>query len=620
MDTISKKIRFCHDAVCEKILFDLFDELTGVEQNIENLVINIKRVFEKVINFSEFSYSFVIFLHEDLRSDEKLELAYFESSDILKKDFEEYLEELSLKLFDDFGDLPKNIDENEPAVAIPIKSVYSSLGYAVIFFHNSAHTYYAPESPEIMFIFSALRMTACICQEWYNKEKFEHYLMNDPMTSLPNRAFLYESIIYSIQVAEIFETNFAILMVKANGIKHINNSLGIITGDLMLKGIGTLLKKAVTLEGAEHQPLVARLSGGDFVILIQYAAKGNSEEADIEKILPYCKAIIEVAREHIEINSYELHPSFNIGVSIYPYHGETAEVLLRRADTAKGLAKQDGSNTFNIYTSAMEGDSEKVLFLSNNLPIAINEKQFELYYQAQVEISTGQIVGAEALIRWNHPTRGMIFPGDFIPYADESGYSIKLDMLVLDMACNQISKWCGKGYDIEVGVNISPKHFANGLIYNTISKALKKNSVDPSKLKVELLESTLLDDFDITVDVIKRLQALGVAIALDDFGAGYSSLEYVAKLPLDYLKIDRTFAMNLVENPSNVIILETIMTLAEGMKVKTISEGVETSFQYDFLKSIGCDYAQGYLISKPMPVGNFEALLQSNLAGQRDWK
>jgi EAL domain-containing protein (putative c-di-GMP-specific phosphodiesterase class I)/GGDEF domain-containing protein len=417
----------------------------------------------------------------------------------------------------------------------------------------------------------------------------------------------------------LYETNFALLVVRVNGLKHINNSLGIFTGDTMLKEAGLLIKNAVasSIEGLD--PFIGRLSGGDFAVLLtlQELVMSDNTRLNAEKaVKACCDAIIEKTKDSIDINGYKVYPSFNIGASIYPYHGATAEELLGKAELAKGSAKQNSPNSYKIYDNLMDGDVERVMFLNNNLPIAMSSNQFELFYQAQMEMKTGLIVGAEALIRWRHPKRGLIFPGYFISYVEDNGYGIQLDILVLEMACEQINAWRDKGFDLSVSVNISAKHFINGLIYDTVGKVLESKGIKPSMLKIELLESTVLENFDVTVKVIDDLRKMGVTVALDDFGAGYSSLEYVAKLPLDYLKIDRTFSMHLNENPSNKIILKTIMTLAKGMKVKTIVEGVEDQSQFDFLKKVGSDLAQGYFINKPMPVNEFEQLLEQNRQGR----
>jgi diguanylate cyclase (GGDEF)-like protein len=416
-----------------------------------------------------------------------------------------------------------------------------------------------------------------------------------------------------MQMSEYHESRFALLIVRVNGLKHINNSLGIFIGDDMLKEMGALIKSAAAA-GAGQDVFAGRLSGGDFVILLSFQNPQKGEPAEIktdEKIVQSCcEAIIDITKEQIEINGYKLYPSVNIGASIYPHHGTTAEELLRKADLAKGTAKQDKPNSYSIYDVRMDGDVERTMFLNNNLPAAISSNQFELYFQAQLDIKAGTIAGAEALIRWKHPEKGLILPNYFIVYAENNGYALQIDTLVLEMACNQINAWRDKGINLPVSVNISARHFTNGLIYDSISKILKEKQTEPSMLRIELVESALLEDFHGAVKVISDIREMGVTIALDDFGTGYSSFEYVARLPLDCMKADRTFSMHMDENPSNKIILETIMTLAKGMKVKSIVEGVESQSQLDFLKTIGSDLAQGYFINKPMPIDQFELFLE----------
>jgi diguanylate cyclase (GGDEF)-like protein len=436
--------------------------------------------------------------------------------------------------------------------------------------------------------------------------------LHDYLTELPNRDYIYEYIVYLLQMSELYESRFALLTVRINGLKHINNSLGIFIGDAMLKKVGTLIKSAAT-EGMGQEVFTGRLSGGDFAVLIPFKHQMKGEPGDISsderRVRLCCEAIINITKDQIEINEYKLYPSVNIGASIYPYHGATAEELLRKADLAKGTAKQDRHNTYSIYDIRMDGDVERIMFLNNSLPVAIATNQFELFFQAQMEVRTETIVGAEALIRWRHPEKGLIFPDYFITYAENNGYALQIDLLVLEMACEQVNTWQRRGLNIPVSVNISARHFANGLICDSVSKVLANKQTDPSMLKIELVESALIEDFYGAVKVINDLKEMGVTVALDDFGTGYSSLEYVARLPLDYLKVDRTFSMHMDKNPSYKIILETIMTLAKGMKVKTIVEGVESQLQLDFLKTIGSNLAQGYFINKPMPVGQFEELL-----------
>ena len=609
-----KERLFYYDAY-SKILPDFIEAFKMSEQNIEILFSNISSLFSNVLDLPNFTNSLFILWFDNDVLDGKLDTLFCESPDFSQEELAEELEKAREEIVNGYVDSPKIFDQ---ALVIPITYAYITYGYVLIFFHNDKVPY-ADNCPQVNFLYKTMYLAALAFKERFSMERFEYYLMNDLVTDMPNRTHIYEAIVYSLQTAEALETRFALLIVRVNTLKHINNSLGMITGDMMLKEVGGLIQSAIFLPEMHSNAMIGRLSGGDFVVLITFPAGSEDEENTdlVQKnravIKTYCEAILNKIKENIEINGYKIYPSINMGASIFPLHGETPELLLSKADIAKSIARQEGHNTYKIYEEIMDGDSEKALFLHNNFPIAVDTNQFELFYQAKMDMTSGLITGAEALIRWHHPEKGMLFPGDFIQFAEENGYGIRVDKLVLEMALEQIIKWSDR--DLSISVNISPKHFENGLIYDTISKMLKYKSVDPKKLKVELLESVLLDDFDVAVKVIKDLMALGVNIALDDFGAGYSSLEYVAKLPMDFLKIDRTFTMNLLENPSNKIILETIMTLAKGMKVKTIAEGVESQYHFDFLKSIGCDIAQGYFINKPMPVAEFEELLERNRAG-----
>jgi diguanylate cyclase (GGDEF)-like protein len=605
------------------VLSDFINILTAVEGNFDALFLGMAQLFRAVLGYSDNGFSVFLF---DKFINEKLNHEYSEPSGISPGGLKSVLEKTIQLLIDRHVDKPvifPRSDINEggltfvfSALVVPIRTDTVVSGYAVVYCFDRRETY-SLDSPQVLFLAVAMRLASLAVQMEQKNVMARHYFLNDYLTGLPNRDYIYEMIIYSLQTSEIYETRFALLIIRLNGLKNINNSLGIFTGDTLIKEIGTLMKAAVLSSAAPFNPFVGRLGGADFAVLLtlQNPEQENPDIKQDEEVLRICcEAIIKKTQENIEINGYNLYPSINIGASIYPFHGATAEEMLRKADLAKSAAKQNKPNSFQMYDFLMDGDLERTMFLNNNLPVAIASNQFELYYQGQMNIETGLIIGAEALIRWLHPEKGLIFPGYFIEYAENNEFSIPIDLLVLKMACEQINKWRDKGFDLLISVNISPKHFANGLIYDSVTKALKSYDVDPRLLKIELLESALLENFDVTIRVINDLRKMGVTVALDDFGAGYSSLEYVAKLPLDFLKIDRGFSMHLKENPSNEVILETIVTLAKGMKVKTIVEGVESQFQYDFLKKIGCDLAQGYFINKPLPVDKFEQLLEENKA------
>ena len=603
---------------------DFVDTISGLSGGFDELFPCISRLFSSVLELSDSSAGFAILRHEGFEADSKLYTSFFESSAYTADEFQPVLSAVAKIIESMPRDTPWVLTCDDiqaaggehsglkfSALVVPVGSASTGCGFAVVFYDESTEPHKVG-SPRVTFLSKALKLASLTCQNELNDARFSHFLMNDYLTDLPNRSYIYESIVYSLQTAELYGTKFAILIIRVNGLKNINNSLGIVTGDIILKEMGTLIKSAATSKDNSFNVLVGRLSGGDFVVLLTLPADSEDENSVGSILEAYCETIINNTSEYVEISGYKLYLSTNIGVSIYPYHGETAEDLLRKADLAKNASKQQGPNRYRFYKKLMEGDADKVLFLSSNLPTALSANQFELFYQALMHIETGIIIGAEALIRWRHPEKGLIFPGDFISFSEDNGYSTQIDSMVLDMACRQINIWQDKGYDLAVSVNISPKHFEDGIICGKVSETLLRNSTDPSKLKIELLESILLEDFAVAVKVIHDLRALGVIVALDDFGSGHSSLEYIARLPVDYLKIDRSFTMRLDESPANKVILETIMTLAKGIKVMTVAEGVESQHHFDFLKSIGCDYAQGYFINRPMPVDDFESLLKQN--------
>jgi len=597
-------------------------DLLGAEGDFAALASATANLCGAVLGLSRIPHSITVMFINRTELNNVLETNYFMSNVVYEDEFQGALKSvirfLSENPVHETGSYTYNeIDESDTTIEqapdslliIPIHAAFDACGYAVIFFHESTEICNV-DSMHVTFLSKVLYLVALTVQYELNEAMLEHYLMNDNLTGLPNRDHIYEAIIYMLQTAEAFGQRFALVVIRVNGIKSINNSLGIITGDLMLKEVGKLVE-TTTRANVDFSTLIGRLSGGDFIVLItlpEYNRVESDDEAVIEKC---CNAIISETEKHVEINGYKLYPSVNIGASLYPFHGDTVEELLRKAELAKNDAKSTGPGTYSIYKSYMDGDAEEILFLNSNLPIAISQNQFEMFYQAMVDVRTGKVTAAEALIRWRHPERGLIFPDSFVTFAEKNAFGIQIDILVLNMACKQIIAWQEKGIDIVVSVNISPRHFMNGLIYDSVRKVINKYNVDPSRLRIELLENILLDDFGSAVKVIEDLRSTGVGVALDDFGSGYSSLEYVSQLPMDYLKIDRTFMMNMHKNPGNKIIMETIMTLAKGMKVKTVTEGVERREDFDFLRKIGCDVAQGYFITKPVDVASFEKFLEN---------
>ena len=582
------------------------------------------RLCDEVLGLSNIPHSTAIFFIDYADYKNRLDISYSSSSIVAEDDFQiilqsmvKYLNANPIQVTRSFlyegmdnGEIDKSVIPNTVLV-IPIRTATITCGYTVIYYHDNDNVC-SENSPQVTFISKVMYLVALALQCEFNKAMLEHYMMSDYLTGLPNRDHVYEAIIYLLQSSEVFGHSFALLIIRINGLNNINNSLGIITGDLMLKSMGTLIESAVD-ESIDAETLVGRLNGGDFIVLITLPDDKNSPDEANAFIGACCNAIVAKAGHHVEINGYKLYPSTNIGASIYPDHGDTAEELLRKAELAKNDAKLAGPGTYRIYESFMDGDAEEILFLNSNLPAAISSNQFKMYYQAMVDLKSGEITSAEALIRWYHPERGLILPNNFMPFAEKNAYGTQIDLLVLHMACQQIRTWQDKGIDIAVSVNISPRHFINGLIYDSVKKALENSEIEPSRLRIEVLETILLDDFNVAVKAINDLRLLGVEVALDDFGSGYSSFEYVVRLPMDFMKIDKTFMVNLQTNSDTKVILEAIIALAKALRVKTVAEGVERQEDLDLLRTMGYDVAQGFIINKPVNADSFELFL-------KEWK
>jgi diguanylate cyclase (GGDEF)-like protein len=581
---------------------DFLNELSKNGTEIDYSIIF--QLFSKVLNLTDTKFGFVVYTFGSY--DDASGISFFDSSgvseddaeDVINKAVDLFQNESSVRLFSK-GELkpfmknpPKNI------LFFPVYRNLPALGNIIIIYYDEAEVF-DEKSPQIKFLSEVFFLTSSVYENEFNKKRINYLTMNDYLTDMLSRNFFYEAIVSFIQQAFFVNSKFMVLIISINGLEYINNSLGIYVGDEIIKKFAERIKAALH----DTSAVTGRLNETDYTVLAPI------KPDDEHKVKEYCQLIIEQAKQFIEVNFEKLYISINVGASIFPDHGETVEELLKKASMATDFARNTGMNSYEIYDPSMESKSQEILFLNNNLPAALSTKQFELVYQAQKDIETGIIMGAEALIRWKHPTKGTIFPANFIKYAEDIGYAIQIDTQVLEIAYDQLIEWKKKGIDLEISINISPRHFKNGVVINTVNKVFSSGEISPSKIKIELLESSLFEDFNTTVKVINELKEIGVFIALDDFGAGYSSLEYVTNLPMDYLKIDKAFTMQLEQNPNNRIILKTIMALAKEMKIKTIAEGVETQMHYDFLKEIGCDIAQGYLINKPMPIHEFEMLL-----------
>lgn len=429
-----------------------------------------------------------------------------------------------------------------------------------------------------------------------NQKQIYNLAYYDTNTGLPNRLYFIEELKYSIESLEDGE-KLAVFFLDLDRFKHINDTLGHEIGDKVLELVGNRFQKM----GKGN--VLARAGGDSFTLLIK-----NIES--IEEIIKLAEKILEDFRGPILLGEYKLYLTTSIGIGIYPEAGDNNIDLIKNAEIALYRAKDMGGNSYFIYNKEI-GEKEHINLLKlNELREAVNNKEFVLYYQPKIDIKTREITGMEALIRWESPKMGLIFPDKFIDLAEDTGLIFSIGEWVIGEACRQNKIWIDKGYKPRrVSVNISPRQFQHYNFLDTVYKALKETGLPPKYLGLEITESIGIYDIEHTMGLLEELKALGVFIIMDDFGTGYSSLGYLRDMSIDELKIDRSFIMNLENNKKDKAISNTIILLAKEFNILVTAEGVETKGQLEILEKLGCHKAQGYYFSKPISAQEFEKLL-----------
>ena len=430
------------------------------------------------------------------------------------------------------------------------------------------------------------------------EEKIQHMAHHDALTQLPNRALLYDRIGQAIAQAQRNREALALLFIDLDRFKTVNDSLGHPVGDRLLKTVGERLMTCT--RGSDT---VARIGGDEFVVLLGYLEEPEDARHVAQKVL-------DALSEPVMIDTHELKVTPSIGICAYPHDGEDVETLMRNADTAMYHAKQMGRNNYQFFTQAMNDAAQERLLLENDLRHALERGEFTLHYQPQLDLNTGGIVGFEALVRWRHPQRGMVAPSQFILAAEETGLIGPLGEWVLRQACSQARVWHEAGYpQLQVAVNCSAQQFQRERFDETVRHILRETGLPAGRLDLEITESIIIQRSE---EVIARFQALddmGVRISIDDFGTGYSSLSYLKRLAIHQLKIDQSFVRDISSDPDDAAIVSAIIAIAHSLGLEVVAEGVETAEQLAFLKSLGCDAAQGYYFSKPLPGEEFTQLL-----------
>jgi diguanylate cyclase (GGDEF)-like protein/PAS domain S-box-containing protein len=430
-----------------------------------------------------------------------------------------------------------------------------------------------------------------------------HSAHHDFLTGLPNRKLLNDRISQTILLASRSMKKAAVLFLDLDGFKHINDSLGHSIGDRVLQSVAKRL-----VDGVRDSDTVSRQGGDEFIVLL-------SEVEGLESIATTVRRLLQVGAEPHAIDQHDLHVSACIGVSIYPDDGLDVETLIKNADTAMYQAKENGRQSYQFFKPAMNVRAVERQSIEGSLRRALERQEFAVHYQPKINLNTGQISGAEALLRWTHPTRGIVSPAQFIPVAEDCGLILPIGNWVLREACKQARTWMGAGLPLgAMGVNISAVEFRNEGFLEGVFAILKDTGLDPNFLELELTESVLMRRPESTASILQALRAEGVRVAVDDFGTGYSSLSYLQKFSIDALKIDQSFVRRITTAPDETTIVTAVISMARSLKLRVVAEGVETLKELEFLEAHQCDEAQGYYFSRPVPPEQFAQLLETGIS------
>lgn len=434
------------------------------------------------------------------------------------------------------------------------------------------------------------------------KQKYEDTIrfqaFHDSLTGLPNRLLFKDRLSLALAHCRRNKNMLALIFLDLDRFKLINDTLGHEIGDKLLCQVADRLKECVR-EG----DTVARFGGDEFTIML-------SEVTNEEGAAKVAEKILESIRHPIIVGDHELFISTSAGISLYPSDGENSDTLLKNADTAMYLSKEKNRDNYQFYTPALNQKTHERLLIENQLRRAIERKEFILHYQPKININNGELTGFEALVRWNHPERGLLLPGEFIPIAEETGMIVPLGEWVLRTACAQNKRWQDAGYPpLSVSVNLSGRQFHLQNLTEVIRRILKETGLDPYWLELEITESTVMKNSEYTVETLYKLKKMGVKLSIDDFGTGYSSLGQLKRFPVDKLKIDKVFVMEIGEIKDSEVIASTVIALCKSLKLGVVAEGVETEVQRKFLQKHQCSEMQGFLFSRPLSPAELEALL-----------
>ena len=435
----------------------------------------------------------------------------------------------------------------------------------------------------------------------YYEARLEHQANYDSLTQLPNRHLLQERLKRAIARAHRINQTIAVFFLDLDRFKTVNDSLGHPVGDVVLQAVATRLKSCI-----REEDTVARLGGDEFVIVMEGLSQGT-QAAEV------ARQILDVLIPSFRIEHYEFFVTSSIGISLFPEDGADVKTLLKNADVAMYHAKDHGRNNFQFYAPEMNARTLDRLVMENNLRYALERKELELYYQPQLSLRSGNLLGVEALLRWRHPKLGMISPAKFIPLAEETGLIVAIGEWTLRTACAQFKAWREEALPIQyVAVNLSPRQFMHANLPVLIDQVLAENHLHGSCLELEITESLIMQDLERAIAVLHTLRNMSVQLAIDDFGTGYSSLNHLKRFPLNRLKIDKSFVNDITTDPDDAAIIQAVIAMAHSLRLNVIAEGVENEAQRTFLELHHCDDMQGYYFSPPLPTQEVTVLLREN--------
>jgi len=437
-----------------------------------------------------------------------------------------------------------------------------------------------------------------ISEKKASEERIHHLAHYDLLTDLPNRVLLQDRLHTALERMRRSGEHLAVLFLDLDRFKNVNDSLGHPVGDRLLQIVAHRLDTVV-----RDQDTVARLGGDEFLLILE-------ELRDPQYAGLVARKILETLSEPVRIEQHDIYIGASIGISVFPGDGSDAEALIKNADTAMYRAKELGRNNYQFYTPQLTLLSLERFELERGLRLALEREELLLHYQPQASVDDGRCVGAEALVRWQHPEKGLIAPDRFIPLAEETGLILALGRWVLRAACAQARRWQEMGRPLRIAVNLSGQQIVHGDIVATVSEVLAETGLAPQWLELEITEGFVLSHAEAGVHALERLKALGIKLAIDDFGTGYSSLSYLKRLPVDRLKIDRSFVQGVPEDRDDAAIVTTIIAMARSLQLEVIAEGVETEAQLAFMRQHGCEEYQGYFLARPLPLAEFERQFQ----------